>query len=109
MTCPCFTSVLVLFRVLFDGAFDDASMDGVWQVLASLIYSASTLHAAVNFPQKPIMSYPPNTPGSVYVPPPTDKVPYVASRRSKSKNVKPYSYSDLHVLRNTLIWLSWTA
>eukprot|EP00903_Cladosiphon_okamuranus_P014136 g13137.t1 len=43
------------------------------KVLASLIYSASTLHAAVNFPQKPIMSHPPNTPGSIYMPPPTDK------------------------------------
>eukprot|EP00752_Nemacystus_decipiens_P003497 g3229.t1 len=43
------------------------------KVLASLIYSASVLHAAVNFPQKPIMSYPPNTPGSVYMPPPADK------------------------------------
>ncbi|CAM9747685.1 unnamed protein product [Pylaiella littoralis] len=42
-------------------------------VLASLIYSASTLHAAVNFPQKPLMSYAPNNPGSVYMPPPTDK------------------------------------
>ncbi len=44
------------------------------QVLASLIYSASALHAAVNFPQKPTTSFTPNTPGSVYLPPPTDKV-----------------------------------
>ena len=44
------------------------------QVLASLIYSASALHAAVNFPQKPRVSFVPNTPGSVYAPPPTDKV-----------------------------------
>eukprot|EP00904_Undaria_pinnatifida_P008485 jgi/Undpi1/4767/HiC_scaffold_18.g08120.m1 len=43
------------------------------KVLASLIYSASALHAAVNFPQKPRVSFVPNTPGSVYAPPPTDK------------------------------------
>ncbi|CAM9248584.1 unnamed protein product, partial [Laminaria digitata] len=43
------------------------------KVLANLIYSASTLHAAVNFPQRPEMSFSPNTPGSVYAAPPTDK------------------------------------
>ncbi|CAN0326469.1 unnamed protein product [Ectocarpus sp. 6 AP-2014] len=43
------------------------------KVLASLIYSASTLHAAVNFPQKTTMSFVPSNPASVYVPPPTDK------------------------------------
>lgn len=44
------------------------------KVLASLIYTASTLHAAVNFPQRSILSFAPSTPGSVYVKPPTDKV-----------------------------------
>ncbi|CAM9747614.1 unnamed protein product [Pylaiella littoralis] len=44
------------------------------KVLASLIYSASVLHSAVNFPQKTIMSFAPSNPGSVYMPPPTDKV-----------------------------------
>ncbi|CAN0408228.1 unnamed protein product, partial [Laminaria digitata] len=43
------------------------------QVFASLIYTASTLHAAVNFPQKPSMSFVPSSPGSVYAPIPTDK------------------------------------
>lgn len=43
------------------------------KVLASIIYTASTLHAAVNYPQKPHMSFVPSTPGSVYVKPPTDK------------------------------------
>ncbi|CAN0224047.1 unnamed protein product [Ectocarpus sp. 6 AP-2014] len=43
------------------------------KVLASLIYSASALHAAVNFPQQPIMSFVPGNPPSIYVPPPTDK------------------------------------
>lgn len=44
------------------------------QVIASWIYSASTLHAAVNFPQKPSMSFVPSCPGSMFAPPPTDKV-----------------------------------
>ena len=44
------------------------------QVLASLIYTASTLHAAVNFPQRPILTFAPNTPGAIYSAPPTDKV-----------------------------------
>ncbi|CAB1101148.1 unnamed protein product [Ectocarpus sp. CCAP 1310/34] len=44
------------------------------KVIASWIYSASTLHAAVNFPQKPSMSFVPSCPGSVYAPPPIDKV-----------------------------------
>ncbi|CBN79156.1 Lipoxygenase [Ectocarpus siliculosus] len=43
------------------------------KVIASWIYSASTLHAAVNFPQKPSMSFVPSCPGSVYAPPPIDK------------------------------------
>ncbi|CAN0422903.1 unnamed protein product, partial [Scytosiphon promiscuus] len=43
----------------------------VSQVLASLIYSASTLHAAVNFPQKSRTSFVPNTPGAVFAAPPT--------------------------------------
>lgn len=44
------------------------------QVIASWIYSASTLHAAVNFPQKPSMSFVPSCPGSMFAPIPTDKV-----------------------------------
>eukprot|EP00904_Undaria_pinnatifida_P007087 jgi/Undpi1/3508/HiC_scaffold_16.g06880.m1 len=47
----------------------------ITRVFASLIYSASTLHAAVNFPQKPSMSFVPSCPASVYAPPPTDKSP----------------------------------
>ena len=43
-------------------------------MLSSLIYTASVLHAAVNFPQKPLQAFVPNTPGSVYAKPPTDKV-----------------------------------
>eukprot|EP00752_Nemacystus_decipiens_P012081 g10711.t1 len=43
------------------------------KVIASWIYSASTLHAAVNFPQKPSMSFVPSCPGSMFAPPPTDK------------------------------------
>lgn len=39
-----------------------------------MIYTASCLHAAVNFPQRPIMSYVPMTPASVYEAAPTDKV-----------------------------------
>ncbi|CAM9271580.1 unnamed protein product, partial [Laminaria digitata] len=45
----------------------------VSKVFASLIYTASTLHAAVNFPQKPSMSFVPSCPASVYAPIPTDK------------------------------------
>lgn len=47
------------------------------QVIASWIYSASTLHAAVNFPQKPSMSFVPSCPSSMFAPPPTDKVSVV--------------------------------
>eukprot|EP00904_Undaria_pinnatifida_P007086 jgi/Undpi1/3507/HiC_scaffold_16.g06879.m1 len=43
------------------------------KVFASFIYTASTLHAAVNFPQKPSMSFVPSSPGAMYAPPPTDK------------------------------------
>lgn len=46
------------------------------QVISTLIYTASTLHAAVNFPQRPSMSFNPSCPGSVYQPIPTDKVMY---------------------------------
>ncbi|CAM9967586.1 unnamed protein product, partial [Sphacelaria rigidula] len=42
-------------------------------VLASLIHTASTHHAAVNFPQRTQMSYVPSAPASVYAKPPTDK------------------------------------
>lgn len=45
-------------------------MDECTQVIATLIYTASTLHAAVNFPQGPFMSFNPSCPGSVYEPPP---------------------------------------
>ncbi|CAN0482666.1 unnamed protein product, partial [Laminaria digitata] len=38
----------------------------VIKMVSSWIYTASALHAAVNFPQKSIVSYVPNTPGSVY-------------------------------------------
>lgn len=44
------------------------------QYLSSLIYTASALHAAVNFPQQPLTSFVPNTPAAVYQPIPTDKV-----------------------------------
>lgn len=44
------------------------------QVLASIIYSASVLHTAVNYPQRTSMSFVPSCPGSMYVPIPTDKV-----------------------------------
>lgn len=44
------------------------------QYLSSLIYTASALHSAVNFPQQPLTSYVPNTPAAVYQPLPTDKV-----------------------------------
>ncbi|CAN0524206.1 unnamed protein product, partial [Laminaria digitata] len=44
------------------------------QMVSSWIYTASAFHAAVNFPQKSIVSYVPNTPGSVYAVPPADKV-----------------------------------
>ncbi|CAM9689337.1 unnamed protein product, partial [Hapterophycus canaliculatus] len=43
------------------------------KVIASWIYSASTLHAAVNFPQKPSMSYVPSCPSAMFAPIPTDK------------------------------------
>ncbi|CAM9888708.1 unnamed protein product [Scytosiphon promiscuus] len=43
--------------------------------LASLVYTGSTLHAAVNFPQQPLTSYVPNTPGAVYQPIPADQGP----------------------------------
>eukprot|EP00903_Cladosiphon_okamuranus_P008352 g8033.t1 len=43
------------------------------KVIASWIYTGSTLHAAVNFPQKPSMSFVPSCPGSMFAPPPTDK------------------------------------
>ncbi|CAM9225448.1 unnamed protein product [Hapterophycus canaliculatus] len=43
--------------------------------LSSLIYTASALHAAVNFPQQPLTSYVPNTPAAVYQPLPVDKKP----------------------------------
>lgn len=46
----------------------------LWQLLASMIYTASCLHAAVNFPQRPTMTYVPMTPGSVYQAAPIDKV-----------------------------------
>eukprot|EP00904_Undaria_pinnatifida_P011934 jgi/Undpi1/7871/HiC_scaffold_24.g10343.m1 len=45
----------------------------VTKVFASLIYTASTLHAAVNFPQTPSMSFLPSCPGAMYATPPTDK------------------------------------
>ena len=44
------------------------------QVLASIIYTASVLHSAVNFPQRSIMSFIPSCPSSMFVPIPTDKV-----------------------------------
>lgn len=50
------------------------SLSWTQQVIASWIYSASTLHAAVNFPQKPSMSFVPSCPSSMFAPPPTDKV-----------------------------------
>eukprot|EP00904_Undaria_pinnatifida_P011936 jgi/Undpi1/7873/HiC_scaffold_24.g10345.m1 len=45
----------------------------VAKIFASFIYTASTLHAAVNFPQTPSMSFVPSSSGSVYAQPPTDK------------------------------------
>ena len=44
------------------------------QVLASIIYTASVLHSAVNFPQRTIMSFIPSCPSSMFAPIPTDKV-----------------------------------
>ncbi|CAM9597683.1 unnamed protein product [Discosporangium mesarthrocarpum] len=45
------------------------------KILASVIYTGSTLHAAVNFPQKPIMGYTPAYPLAVWKEAPTDKSP----------------------------------
>lgn len=56
-----------------------------FQVLATLIYTAGTLHAAVNFPQKTIMSFVPNTPGAMYAAAPTDKVRSCMERMEASK------------------------
>ncbi|CAM9249501.1 unnamed protein product [Ascophyllum nodosum] len=42
-------------------------------VIASIIYSASVLHAAVNFPQSPTMSFVPSCPGSMFAPIPSEK------------------------------------
>lgn len=67
------------------------------QVLASMIYTASTLHAAVNFPQRSIMSFAPNTPGSIYAAPPTNKV-----RRTVlgiGSSVSRYRHIKLSMLR----------
>eukprot|EP00904_Undaria_pinnatifida_P004858 jgi/Undpi1/1501/HiC_scaffold_11.g04891.m1 len=43
------------------------------KVIATFIYTASTLHAAVNFPQADSMSYSPSCPGAMYAAPPTEK------------------------------------
>ncbi|CAN0288357.1 unnamed protein product [Ascophyllum nodosum] len=45
----------------------------ITKVLASIIYTASVLHSAVNFPQRSIMSFIPSCPSSMFVPIPTDK------------------------------------
>ncbi|CAM9284618.1 unnamed protein product [Choristocarpus tenellus] len=42
------------------------------KVIASVIYTASTLHAAVNFPQKPIMAFVPAYPLGLMKPSPTE-------------------------------------
>ncbi|CAN0471139.1 unnamed protein product, partial [Discosporangium mesarthrocarpum] len=41
--------------------------------VASVIFTASTLHAAVNFPQNPIMSFAPAYPLGVLQPPITEE------------------------------------
>ncbi|CAB1103215.1 unnamed protein product [Ectocarpus sp. CCAP 1310/34] len=70
------------------------------QALASLIYSASTLHAAVNFPQTTTISFAPSNPASVYVPPPTDKGvnTYRSVARFRLGDYEANQFSDQRVL-----------
>ncbi|CAN0249624.1 unnamed protein product [Pylaiella littoralis] len=71
------------------------------KVIASWIYSASTLHAAVNFPQKPSMSFVPSCPGSVYAPPPTDKA--LRTKEDYLNYLPPMEIATLHVAVLTLL------
>lgn len=61
------------------GRLGDIGVDGtipnrtvLKEILQMVIYTASAQHAAVNFPQLPIMSYPPAMPLAAYSPPPSN-------------------------------------
>ncbi|CAM9187044.1 unnamed protein product [Choristocarpus tenellus] len=51
----------------------DNKLGFLTKVIASVIFTASTLHAAVNFPQKPIMSFAPAYPLGLMQPNPTEQ------------------------------------
>ncbi|CAM9249351.1 unnamed protein product [Ascophyllum nodosum] len=73
----------------------------ITKVLASLIYSASVLHAAVNFPQKPIMSFVPACPSSMFAPIPTDKKP--RTFEDYLAHMPPLEIAKRHVALLTLL------
>eukprot|EP00904_Undaria_pinnatifida_P004861 jgi/Undpi1/1504/HiC_scaffold_11.g04894.m1 len=55
----------------YEGSSDKRGL--IAKILSTFIYTASTLHAAVNFPQQYSMSYVPSCPASIYQEPPADK------------------------------------
>eukprot|EP00904_Undaria_pinnatifida_P007085 jgi/Undpi1/3506/HiC_scaffold_16.g06878.m1 len=83
----------------FDTTNDKKAL--IAKILASIIYSASTLHAAVNFPQKPSMSFVPSCPGSMFAPPPTDKSP--RSFEDYMSYLVPMEIATTHVSILTLL------
>jgi len=48
------------------------SLNDLYKVVASVIFTASAQHAAVNFPQKSLESYAPAYPLALYASPPDD-------------------------------------
>jgi arachidonate 15-lipoxygenase len=53
-----------------DGLGEVDTFDELVELVSFIIFTASAQHAAVNFPQFPLMGYAPNLPGAGYTPPP---------------------------------------
>ncbi|HRI71952.1 MAG TPA: lipoxygenase family protein, partial [Polyangium sp.] len=72
------------------------------QVVTMLIFTGSVQHAAVNFPQKEIMSYTPAMPLAMYAPPPT-RVGGPESSSTTVANLPPLQMSFLQVVVGQLL------
>ncbi len=73
---------------------------GLAEAVAHVIFTASAQHAAVNFPQLPIMSFAPAFPLAAYVPPPGAEEP---SERAWVEMMPPIQLAEVQLSLGTML------